>query len=171
MALASTPGMDIPDTEVCFTPVLEKLPLRCFEIMRQPVHNVTEASTVQTAARLMRDADIGLLPVCDAHGVVVGIITDRDITARVCATNDPPAQTAVSRAMSRGVIACHPDDPVVKAERLMREHRITRILITDPSGRPVGIISLSDLVQYEPAGRVKRTLQTIAERKYAPERP
>jgi len=49
----------------------------------------------------------------------------------------------------------------------MREHRISRLLVIDTDGSLVGVISLSDISQYETPGRVGRTLQAIAERKYA----
>ncbi len=169
--LAFQPRMDIADAVAPFTLVLERLPLKCREIMRQPVRTVSERETIQTAARLMREADVGFVPVCNRHGVVMGIVTDRDIATRVCAENEPAAHTTVSSVMTRGVITCRANEPISKAERLMRQHRITRILITDPLRHPVGVISLSDLVQYEPSARVKRTLQSVAERKYSPERP
>jgi CBS domain-containing protein len=159
-----------PD-DVTLKPAIERTPVRCSEVMKSPVQWVSEKTMVRTAARIMRDAEIGFLPICHDHGTVVGIVTDRDIVTRVCAEDQEPGETVVSTVMTRGVLTCRVDDSIAKAERLMREHRITRIVITDALRKPVGIISLSDLVHYENAGRVKRTLQAVAERKYAPERP
>jgi CBS domain-containing protein len=151
--------------------VIEKIPSQCFEVMKSPVHSVSERASVQTAARMMREHDVGFLPVCHEHGPVLGILTDRDIATRLCAENEDAAHTRVSHVMTRGVITCHPEDALAKAERLMREHQITRIVITDALRKAVGVLSLSDIAQYESPTRLKRTLQTIAKRKYAPQRP
>lgn len=142
--------------------------MRCLEIMRQRVQSVTEDDTVQTAARLMHDSDIGFIPVRDAGGAVVGVLTDRDIVTRVCACDDRASEIAVGTVMTRGVVACRPEDPVARAIHLMRRHRLTRILITDALGAPLGVLSLSDLAQYERPARTGRTLQAVAERKYTP---
>jgi CBS domain-containing protein len=139
--------------------------------MRRPVHTVFEGDTVLVAARTMRDADVGLLPVRDAHGVVVGVITDRDITTRACAEAVDPVTAIVRNVMTRAVIACRPADPVTKAVALMRRHKVTRIIVVDERGAAVGLLSLSDIAQYERPAKIGRTLQTVAERKYAPERP
>jgi len=77
----------------------------------------------------------------------------------------------VRNVMTRGVIACRAGDPVTKAVALMRRHRVTRIIILDARGAAEGVLSLSDVAQYERPAKIGRTLQTVAERKYAPERP
>lgn len=142
--------------------------MRCLEIMRQWVQSVVEDDTVQTAAWLMRESDVGFVPVRDAGGTVIGVLTDRDIATRVCASDDRASEITVGAVMTRGVVACRPDDPVARATQLMRRHRLTRILITDALGAPVGVLSLSDIAQYERPARTGRTLQAVAERKYTP---
>ena len=119
----------------------------------------------------MRDKDVGFLPVCDEAGGVVGVITDRDLVVRVWAEEARPAATQVGSVMTRGTICCRPTHTLGHAERLMRRHHLTRLLVTDDRAHPVGVVSLSDIAQYERASRVGQTLKTIAERKYAPERP
>jgi CBS domain-containing protein len=69
--------------------------------------------------------------------------------------------------MSRDVISCRPTDTVETAEGKMRERRITRLVIIDDDRALAGVLSLSDIAQYDAPGRVGRTLQAIAERKYA----
>ena len=73
--------------------------------------------------------------------------------------------------MTRGAIACRPTHTVAHAERLMRKHHLTRIIVVDEQRRPIGIVSLSDVAQYERPSRIGQTVRAIAERKYAPERP
>jgi CBS domain-containing protein len=138
--------------------------------MKREVHSVSEHDTVATAAQVMREHEVGFLPVCDQHGIVVGVVTDRDLVVRACAEGCDPS-TVVSRVMTRARIACRPEDPISRADALMRRHRISRVVITDAGGAPAGVLSLSDLAQYEAPTRVGRTIQRVAERKYAPERP
>lgn len=62
------------------------------------------------------------------------------------------------------------DAPTVAAvdvERAMREHHISRIVVLQESGALAGVLSLSDVAQYEQPARVGRTLQAIVERPYA----
>lgn len=139
--------------------------------MRRPVHVASVTTRVVTAARLMQDVDVGFLPVCDASGAVVGVLTDRDIVTRVCAVDSSASATPVGTVMTRALIACHPDDTVAKAAARMREHRVTRIVIVDRERAPVGVLSLSDIAQYDRPAKVGRTLQSVAERKYGPARP
>ncbi len=145
--------------------------MRCREIMQQPVRSVLEGDTVFVAARIMREEDVGFLPVSDTRGIIVGILTDRDIATRVCAAGSNAADTAIRTVMTTGVIACQPDDPVSKAAALMRRHRVTRIVVLNRGRRPLGILSLSDIAQYDRPANVGRTLQSVAERKYSPARP
>ncbi|MBX3260486.1 MAG: CBS domain-containing protein [Labilithrix sp.] len=147
------------------------MPTRCSEIMKRPVRCARELDTVQSAARLMRDADVGFLPVCYDDGTVAGILTDRDIVTRACSGDEHPSTTIVGDIMTRAVVACRPDDALSKASARMRQHHLTRIVILDARRTPVGVLSLSDVAQYEHPAKVGRTLQTVTERKYSPERP
>lgn len=141
----------------------------CSEVMRRFVQWISPQESVQAAARKMRDANVGLMPVCDEGSRVIGVVTDRDLAVRACAEDLSPTRTKVSEVMTVDVIACRPGDSIEKAGASMREHHITRVLVTDEDGMLCGLVSLSDLVFYEPSARVGRTLRAIAERKYIPE--
>lgn len=141
----------------------------CREVMKRHVQSADPQETVQSAARRMRDTNVGLMPVCDRTGRVIGVVTDRDLALRICAEDVRPSTTEIAEVMTHGAITCGPDEAIQRAEALMRQHRITRVLVTDPAGRLLGVISLSDLVFYEPSARMGRTLRAVAERKYEPE--
>lgn len=115
----------------------------------------------------MRDENVGFLPVLDSDDAVVGVVTDRDIVVRAGVGAVDPRRVLVGEVMSREVIACRPTDTIEVAERKMRDRRISRVLVLDDDGAILGVISLSDIAQYDTPGRVGRTLQAIAERKYA----
>jgi CBS domain-containing protein len=85
--------------------------------MKEDVCTVAPDDPVQLAARRMRDANIGFLPVCGPDGRVVGTITDRDIVIRLIAGGGS-STSPVSNVMTREVVACRPSDDLDVAESL-----------------------------------------------------
>src|SRR5438094_69530 len=120
--------------------------MRCEEIMKSDVECVSAIDHVQAAARKMRDAGVGFLPVCDRDRKVLGTLTDRDIAIRLVAEDLAP-DTAVQTIMTKEAVSCRPSDALEEATRLMREHHKSRILCCDDDGRLLGVISLSDIAQ------------------------
>jgi CBS domain-containing protein len=131
--------------------------------MKTDVVTVNPGDTVQVAARRMRDADVGFLPVCDSEGKVLGTLTDRDVAIRLVA-DDRPGTCAVEDVMSREVIACRPGDDIAHVEQLMAEYRKSRIIVSDEAGRLFGVISLSDVARLEGPRRTATTMRRIASR-------
>ncbi len=143
--------------------------MRCDAVMKRSVHTVRGEDTVFQASKVMLAQDIGFLPICDHDETVLGVITDRDIVLRVCATGGDPAKTLVREVMSSQIIACRPGHPLGHAEALMCKHRKSRVMVTDRLGRICGVLSLSDVVQYESPTRTANALYAIASRKYGSE--
>jgi CBS domain-containing protein len=141
--------------------------MRCEDIMKRDIECLRPDETVQSAARKMRDNDIGFLPVCDAAGKVLGTLTDRDITVRVCAENRPIGSTKVMDVMTRQAITSRPSDDITRAEELMARHHKSRMLVCDDSDKLVGIISLSDIAEHDDE-HAADTLRAIAERETHP---
>lgn len=122
-------------------------PEKCRDVMtKDPVCCLT-ADTAAHAARLMREHDIGSLPVVEnqENKKITGLITDRDLVIRVMAAGLDPSVTLVERGMSKPAIACSPDDGYDQALALMGKHRIKRVPVVDNSGRVVGVISQFDV--------------------------
>lgn len=142
--------------------------MRCEEIMKRSLRTISPEDTVQAAASIMRDANVGFLPVCEASsGRITGTLTDRDIAVRVVAENQP-ASVNVGLVMTREVVTCSPEEDLRTAEERMGEAHKSRIICTDESGRPVGVISLSDLAGVESDERAAQLLQEIAGREASP---
>jgi CBS domain-containing protein len=137
--------------------------MRCEEIMKREVECVSPRDTVEDAAATMRDENVGFLPICDQSKRVLGTLTDRDIAIRLVAAKKPGG-TAVEEIMTREVVACHPEDDVREAERLMAEEHKSRIMCVDGGGQLVGVISLSDIAQHERGKRASDTLRQVSER-------
>lgn len=139
--------------------------MRCEEAMKKNVESIQKDDTVQNAAQKMRVANIGFLPVFDENGVVYGVVTDRDIALRVCATGKHPDETSVEEIATHDVISCRPEDDLHIAEDLMSRHQKSRIMVIDKANKLVGVISLSDVACCEKsAKRAMETLRQISDR-------
>ncbi len=114
------------------------------EIMTRNVQCISPGSTLQEAARQMRDLDVGSLPVCQ-NDQLLGMITDRDITVRCSAQGKSPQEVKVQDAMSTDLVFCFDDEDVDVAADLMEERQIRRLPILDRNKRLVGIVALADL--------------------------
>jgi CBS domain-containing protein len=114
------------------------------EIMTCGVAVVSPASTLEEAARRMKDLEIGSLPVCE-DGCLVGVLTDRDIAVRSTAQGEDPTRDRVRDVMTPEVIFCFEDEDVAKAGQLMKEKQVRRLLVLNRDKRLVGILSLDDL--------------------------
>jgi CBS domain-containing protein len=134
----------------------------CHEVMKRDVEILRPDDTVEFAARLMRDVNIGFLPVVDRVNIL-GALTDRDIVVRVIADGKPPAAIRVSEAMTNDVVFCHPDDELHVAEQRMAEARTSRIMCIDGS-RLVGIISLSDIAIHDTPAHAAETMRAVSAR-------
>jgi CBS domain-containing protein len=137
--------------------------MRCEQIMKRAIECVTTMDTVQTAARRMRNDNIGFLPVSDDGRKVLGTITDRDIAMRVCADDRSASGTHIADVMTREVVSCRPTDDIFKAQQLMALHHKSRMLCIDESNQLVGVLSLSDIAQVRPDAGAQ-TLRDITRR-------
>ncbi len=116
---------------------------RCRDIMTKQVITVESDQSLHQAAQLMRDNDIGALPVIK-DGKIVGIITDRDIVVRAIAEN-LSLQTKVEQVMTKEVFSVREDEFVFNAIRKMGDKQIRRLPVLDDDENLVGIISLADV--------------------------
>ena len=130
------------------------------DLMTPDPITVRPQDTVQRAAQLMDELNVGALPVCDGDKVL-GIVTDRDITVRATAAGLDPSATEVDLVMSDRVRCCSPRHTAAEVLRQMSQVKIRRVPVLDESDRLVGIVSLGDLAAREPAG-VEDTLRTIS---------
>ncbi len=121
-------------------------------------------TTVADLARQMRTHEIGIVPICDAAGRLVGTLTDRDLVVRVMACGLEPGKTLAAAVMSPNPITCHPDDEIGVAEGLMVRHRKGRILCVETDGRLVGLVSIADTAQVQPEERTGRVFRAVTSR-------
>jgi CBS domain-containing protein len=135
----------------------------CRDVMKAEVARCLETLSVKACAQIMRDNNVGFVPVLDADKKVVGVVTDRDLALRVLA-EDLPSETPVGRVMTRDVRICHPDDDLQIAEWRMSSLRKSRLVVADDEGCCVGVISLSDVAQADSRSRAGGVLRSVTRR-------
>lgn len=118
-------------------------------------------ATIVDAARAMRDADVGIVPVVEGDRLE-GVITDRDIAVRVVAEGGDPNATHVRDAMSPKIVTIDPDQDLDEAMRLMAEHQVRRLPVCEEDGRLVGVLAQADVAQHGDEARTGETVQRIS---------
>ena len=120
--------------------------MKVCDIMSSSVVSIDQNEPVSAAAKLLKQCNIGALPVCDGQKRLRGILTDRDIVTRCVAAGADPQETPISEIMSRGVITAGPFDDIGAAVKRMSGDQVRRLPVVD-GGRLVGVLSLCDMAR------------------------
>jgi len=133
------------------------------DIMSRDVRTCTMSSSIGDCAKMMEEFKIGFLPVVDDNGVLVGTLTDRDIVRRAVAAGKGP-DAKVEDIYSDEPVHLHSEGTLSDAEDAMMHGRIRRLVIIDDEKKPIGIISLAEIVRNEAdPKRLKEVLESILE--------
>lgn len=130
---------------------------RIRELMTENPKTVSSDATVVEAARVMRDGDVGLVPVVDGDRLV-GTVTDRDIAIRVVAEERDPNTTTVRETASTDPVTIDPEQDLDEALRLMAQHQVRRLPVVEEDGRLVGIVAQADVARH---GEDRETGQVV----------
>lgn len=117
------------------------------EIMSSNIRMIPSSTTLKAAAELMRQADVGVLPISE-DGQIIGMLSDRDITVRGVAEGADPASTPASDIMSRDVVSCFEDQDVNEVAKLMEEKKVRRLLVVNRKNEAIGLVSIDDLAMH-----------------------
>ena len=110
------------------------------DIMTRNVHTIHPGASAQEAARLLSQEHISGVPVVDANGKVIGIVTEADIISKVNREG-----LCVADIMSHKVIVVGEETTVSEIAMLFAEHKIKRVPVLH-DGKLVGIVSRADIV-------------------------
>ncbi|WP_018131219.1 CBS domain-containing protein [Effusibacillus pohliae] len=113
------------------------------ELMTSDVQTCSPQDTVVQAAQIMRNIDVGIVPVVEGDKLV-GVVTDRDIVLNVVAKGQDVNTARVKNCMTSSVVTGTPDMDAHRAADLMAEHQIRRLPVVE-NGRLVGIVAIGDL--------------------------
>ena len=130
------------------------------DAMTEDPRSIGKSVSVVEAARLMREQDIGSLPIIDDE-MLVGMITDRDITTRVVAEAADPNLTSVEDVYSRDLISVEPDRDLQEALLLMARHQVRRLPVVE-NGRLVGIVAQADIALRENETKTGELVEAIS---------
>ena len=117
------------------------------DVFRSSVKSCTPMTSLDNVGRIMWESDCGAVPVVNAEGKTIGILTDRDIAMAMAAKNRGSSQILVRELTSGELFSCAPEENVAEAIQKMRTHRVRRLPVVDPQGQLLGILSLSDLAK------------------------
>lgn len=135
--------------------------MKCREIMTKNVRHALPEATLREVAAMMRDGDMGAVPVVDG-GKLIGIVTDRDIVVRAV-SEGKLADTPISEAMTTELFTVAPDDFVFEAIRLMGDKQVRRIPVVNTDGSLAGIIAMADVaLEMEDEREIAETLEEIS---------
>jgi CBS domain-containing protein len=112
--------------------------------MTTNVEVVTADASLKEAGRIMKDHDIGVLPVFEGDRLT-GIVTDRDLSVRAIAEGKDPNTTKVSEVMTPDVEYCQESEDIEVVARRMERHQLRRLPVLSHDKKLIGMLSLGDL--------------------------
>ncbi|HSX64967.1 MAG TPA: CBS domain-containing protein [Pseudoxanthomonas sp.] len=113
-------------------------------IMTERPVTATRTTLLKDVARMMRDHDVGEIPIVE-DGKPVGVVTDRDIVVRMVANGQDPTQMRAEDCMTSPAVTLAVDSDLKECAEIMARERIRRVPVVDEQGRLCGIIALADL--------------------------
>jgi len=132
------------------------------EIMTREVEVIQPDDSLQSAAKKMRDRNIGFLPVCDGD-TLMGVLSDRDITIRALADGMDVNVMLGRDLMTTPAIYCFEDQDVSEAAKIMAENQIRRLVVLSRADKQlVGVISLGDLARSGTTDLSGKVLQRVS---------
>ena len=139
----------------------ENTRIRCRDLMTKSVRTAEPAATLREVAAMMRDGDVGAVPVIE-NSRLVGILTDRDIVVRAVAEGKT-ADSPVGEAMTSELFTVKTDDFVFEAARLMGDKQVRRLPVVNEDGSLAGIIAMADVaLSMDDEQQIAETLEEIS---------
>jgi len=131
--------------------------MRIKEVLKRGIITTAITSPVHEVANIMKEHNIGFLPVLKGDKIV-GVITDRDIVINAISNNCDNSQS-IEDYISKNIVKIDYNREIKDALDLMRTHKIKRILVVDGE-KFIGVLSLSDIIEKDEKG-VLNTIKTI----------
>jgi CBS domain-containing protein len=118
-------------------------------------------ATVVEAARVMKQEDVGPVPVVEGDRLV-GVVTDRDIVTRVVAEGRNPESTTIGDIVSSDLVTVEPDTSIDEALNLMSENQVRRLPVVEGE-RLVGIVAVADVARASDEEQTGEVVQDISQ--------
>jgi len=130
------------------------------DAMTPDVKTATPSLSLTDAAKLMKQEDVGSVPVVDGERLI-GVLTDRDIVVRGIADGSDPHAVTAGDIASRDIVTVRPDDDLDEALRLMAQHQVRRLPVVD-DGHLVGVLAQADVAHEAKEKAVGQLVEEIS---------
>ena len=115
------------------------------DIITKPLVSISPEETVLDAARKMVENNMGLLVICDPKdNELKGVVSERDIIRSIATGKD--GTVSVQKVSTYNVVTVKWNSEVAEAAKAMNKHRIRHVVVVDDAGKPIGVVSMRDLV-------------------------
>jgi len=151
--------------------------MRAEQLMTRSVRTCSADATLEDAARILWEMDLGCLVVVDDEQRPVGMLTDRDIAMAAYTQGLTLRELSVQATMSKNVHCCARSALLPEVEHIMQVQQVRRLPVLGEDGRLIGLITLGDLAQNAAAHPLRlpfampgvaTTLAVVTERRVAP---
>lgn len=132
------------------------------QVMTADVYTVRPDASIFDIAELMRDEDIGAVPVVEDNKLI-GMVTDRDIVVRALADSKDPSSATARSVMTNRLLYCFDDQSVEEVLDNMGDRQVRRMPVVDRDKRLVGVVSIGDLSSAAPPDRAGESLSQISQ--------
>jgi CBS domain-containing protein len=131
------------------------------EVMTPNPCAIDADKTVDYAAKMMRDEDVGFAPIVEGDRLI-GALTDRDIAIEVVAQGKDPRSTTVREAASKKLVTIDPQQSLDEALRLMAKHQVRRLPVVEEDGRLIGVVAQADVARKADAATAGGLVEDIS---------
>ena len=132
------------------------------DVMHKGVDWVSPDTPVTELAKLMREHDIGAIPIGE-NDRLIGMVTDRDIICKGLASDSFDTRRTTARdVMTQGIHCCREDDDLAKAVHHMETLKVRRLPVINKSKRMVGMISLGDVSHSAPGDLLSECVKSVS---------
>jgi CBS domain-containing protein len=135
---------------------------RIGDLMTENPRTTRADASVVEAAKVMREEDVGLVPVVEGDRLV-GTVTDRDVAIRVVADGRDPQSTTVAEIASTDLVTVDPEQELDEGLRLMASQQVRRLPVVEEDGRLVGIVSQADIARYGDDSQTGQVVEQISQ--------
>jgi len=139
---------------------------------KQPIC-CSPSDTIQKVAQMMREQDVGAIPVVSdlVSKKLIGIVTDRDLCVTAMAEGKDPHITTIGSYFTKEMITCSPEDTLEACEQKMKQHKIRRIPVVDSKNSCVGIVVQADIARVDKPESFQALITEISRPKLKPPAP
>lgn len=119
--------------------------MRVQDVMSKTVASCRADTNLADATALMWEHNCGLLPIVNHEGMVIGVVTDRDICVALGTRDRRASEIKVSEVAYRAAVLCNAQDDLRPVLKVMAAERVRRLPVVDQKGTLIGVLSLDDV--------------------------